>query len=155
MCSLLVLIFVLFYWSNDCRSKNVTKGVTYCWFPNSNFPGPLRRRLPRIQVGMVSRTSVEMGSGVSSTERTRGAIDSRPFCFSWLHLLSSFGLTSLDCVMVLSAQNNRSFSINVCISWTSRLSRGCCPMSESYDTQTEPYCWPDHAHTNHLETSCF
>lgn len=65
--------------------------------PNSNFPGPLRRRLPLIQEGMVPCTSVEIGSGVSSTERTRGAIVSSPFSAVVMHSLAlplSTGLVS-------------------------------------------------------------
>lgn len=51
---------------------------THCVLPNSNFPGPLRRKFPLIQEGMVPCTVVLIGSGVSSTERTRGAMVSSP-----------------------------------------------------------------------------
>lgn len=55
--------------------------LKYLSFPNSNFPGPFLRKLPLIHVGIVPVIVVGMGSGVSSTERTKGAIVSSPLAF--------------------------------------------------------------------------
>lgn len=52
--------------------------LKYLSFPNSNFPGPFLRKLPLIQVGTVPLMVVGIGSGVSSTERTSGAMLSSP-----------------------------------------------------------------------------
>ncbi len=65
--------------------------LTYLSFPNSNFPGPFLRKLPLIHDGMVPLMVVEMGSGVSSTERTRGARLSSPLAFGHRCLLVTEG----------------------------------------------------------------
>lgn len=51
---------------------------SYLLSPNSNLPGPFLRKLPVIQEGISPLITVLMGSGVSSTELTRGPMNSRP-----------------------------------------------------------------------------
>lgn len=86
-----------FFSLSFCTAAYLSVFFSYCVFPNSNFPGPLRRSLPLIQGGMFPCTSVEISSGVSSTVRTRGAMDSSPFSTVVMHsvaLTFSTGLAS-------------------------------------------------------------
>lgn len=52
--------------------------LAYLLSPNSNLPGPFLRKLPVTQEGIWPLITVLMGSGVSSTELTRGPMNSRP-----------------------------------------------------------------------------
>ena len=89
----------------------IKKNSTHFWFPNSNFPGPFLSRLPEIQEGMLPRTSVAMGSGVSSTERTRGAMDSSPLSSGQV---SSSCLAPPEC-LVSSVGRDRNTFMKQCI----------------------------------------
>lgn len=61
----------------------------YLSSPNSNFPGPFLKKLPLSQAGIVPLVVVGMGSGVSSTECTKGATLSSPLARGHRSLLDT------------------------------------------------------------------